>query len=211
MNKKKTYRISIVIVILFGMSLFYIGTDRFTAFTVESARIHELKKQQPQFPEVSLQDSQGRTYPFTEFEDRYVFITFFYTACTTVCPELERNMGEVYDAIPSEYMENDITFLSISFDSEHDTPETLAKYRQYFHSDGETWRMARVIDPDELKTLLQSFGVVVIPDGHGHFAHNSAFYLVNKHGHLVDVMDYKKVDEAIHQVMETLTQEREVN
>ena len=64
------------------------------------------------------------------------------------------------------------------------------------NSDGELWRMARIKDQEELQSLLDEFGVIVIPDEYGNFAHNSAFYLVDKQGTLLEVMDYKKIDEA---------------
>ena len=102
------------------------------------------------------------------------------------------NMSQVYDLLPSKYMGEDIVFLSISFDPTRDDPATLDKYKDYFNSDGETWRMARIPDQAELDSLLKAFGVIVIPDDNGNFAHNSAFYLVDKKGNLIDVMDYTK-------------------
>ncbi len=116
-------------------------------------------------------------------------------------------MAKVYDAIPSKYIGEDIVFLSISFDPARDDPATLEKYRGLFNSDGETWRMARINDQDELDSLLNSFGVIVIPDRNGNFAHNSAFYLVDKKGRLVDVMDYTKIDEAANNVISILENE----
>lgn len=193
-NKHTKY--SIYIVLAFGCILFWFGTDGFTAFTAETARVNKLMDEKPQFPDVTLEDSQGRNYSFSEFENKYVFITFLYTSCTTVCPQLEMNMSEVYHKLPTKYLGKDIMFLSISFDPGRDTPETLNKYKDYFKSDGETWRMARISNQKELDSLLKEFGVIVIPDGNGSFAHNSAFYLVDPNGKLIDVMDYKKADEA---------------
>ncbi|KAB2337331.1 SCO family protein [Cytobacillus depressus] len=80
-------------------------------------------------------------------------------------------------------------FLSISFDPERDDPTVLNRYKDSFHSDGETWRMARIPDPAELISLLEKFGVIVIPDGTGNFTHNSAFYLVDRNGKLAQVFD----------------------
>lgn len=196
-----------IIVIIFGVSLFFFGTDGFTAFTAEKARVNKLMNEQPKFPNVTFEDSKGREYSMSEFENKYVFITFLYTSCTTVCPQLEMNMSEVYKKIPKKYMGKDISFLSISFDPERDTPEVLEKYRTYFHSDGETWRMARIPNQKELDSLLEAFGVIVIPDKNGAFAHNSAFYLVDKKGTLVDVLDYKEPDEAAKIVTNILKKE----
>lgn len=202
-NKNKNL-LSYILVAVFGLVLFYLGTDGFTAYTSEAARVNQLKEETPMFPEVTLEDHAGRVYPFSEFEGKYVFITFFYTMCGTVCPELEKNMAEVYDMLPEDVVEEDIQFLSISFDPERDTPNVLDTYREWLESDGETWRMARIPDQQELDELLDRFGVIVIPDEYGNFAHNSAFYLVNPEGRLVEVMDYKKTGEAAETVMDIL-------
>ncbi|WP_026674847.1 SCO family protein [Alkalihalobacterium bogoriense] len=209
MNNRRRHIISVLVVCLFGSLLFYVGTDGFTAFTAETARVNQLMKQQPQFPEVTFEDSFGRIYPFTEFENKYVLITFMYTTCTSVCWQLEMNMAEVYDQIPKQFIGNDIVFLSISFDPETDDSETLDEYKNYFKSDGETWRMARIPDQVELERLLQEFGVIVIPDEYGNFAHNSAFYFVDREGTLQHVMDFTKPDEAAATVRAVLEKEKE--
>jgi protein SCO1/2 len=196
-----------LLVLVFGFVLFYIGTDGFTTFTAETARVNQLIEDKPKFPDVTFEDSKGRIYPISEFKDEYIFITFLYTSCTTVCVQLEMNMAEVYDRIPSKYIGEEIIFLSISFDSNNDDPSTLDKYKDYFNSDGETWRMARITNQAELDSLLDAFGVIVIPDGNGNFAHNSAFYLVNKKGFLIDVMDYTKINESANKVVSILENE----
>lgn len=200
MIKHRHNTIACILILLFGFTLFYIGTDGFRAYTSETARVNQLKETMPRFPHVTLEDSQGRMYPLSEFENKYVFVTFIYTSCTTVCIQLENNMAEVYKLIPDPYIGEEIIFLSISFDLLRDDSSTLDKYKDYFFSDGETWRMARIPDQAELQTLLDAFGVVVIPNGHGHFTHNSAFYLVDRKGNLVDVMEYTKIDEAANTI-----------
>jgi protein SCO1/2 len=195
---------SCTLVLLFGFTLFYLGTDGFRAFTAEAARVNTLHNDQPAFPDVTLEDSEGRFYSVSEFADKYILITFMYTSCYTVCPQLEMNMADLYELLPSQTIGEDIIFLTISFDPTRDDPATLDKYKDYFNSDGETWRMARIPDQAELDSLLESFGVVVIPDEYGNFAHNSAFYLVDKEGRLVRVMDYTKINEAAHTITDIL-------
>ncbi|MBP1969011.1 protein SCO1/2 [Virgibacillus natechei] len=209
MMKNKHNTVAIIAILIFGVVLFYIGTDGFEAYTAETARTNELIEEKPEFPDVTLEDSEERVYPISEFENKYVMLTFIYTACTDVCLELEMNLTQVYDKVPSEYIGEDIIFLSISFDPTNDDPETLDKYRNYFNSDGETWRMARINNQNELDYLLDEFGVTVIPDGDGHFTHNSAFYLVDPTGTLVDVMDYTKIENAAEKVTSILDRERD--
>ena len=117
--------------------------------------------------------------------------------------ELIQNLFASIDNNIYSYID-DIVFLTISFDPERDDPETLERYRMYFGSDGDTWRMARINDQGELNTLLQEFGVIVIPDGEGDFSHNSAFYLVDRDRKLVEVMDYTMIPEAIDTVVSIL-------
>lgn len=194
--------LAVVIVILFGCVLFYTGTDGFHAFTAERARAYELTRNKPAFPAVTLQDSEGQTFTFDDFaKGKYVFLSFMYTSCVTVCPTLEMDMAEVYRSIPHPYLGKDIVFLSISFDPARDDPERLHKYSAYFGSDGKTWRMARVENQAELKLLLKTLGVVVVPDGKGNFTHNAAFYLIGKEGRLLDVMDFTKIKGAANTVM----------
>lgn len=207
MNNKKRNRIAVTVVLLFGFILLFTGTDGFQAFTVETARVNKLMEENPVFPEVTLEDSKERVYSFSEFEGKYVMLTFIYTACTDVCPELEMNLANVYNSLPEQYIGEDIVFLSISFDPTRDDPETLDKYRSYFNSDGETWRMARITDETELNALLDEFGVIVIPDGYGNFQHNSAFYLVDPNGVLVEVMDYTETEAASKKVLSILEAE----
>lgn len=205
--RKHRNSIGIVVVLLFGFALFYFGTDGFTAYTAETARVNQLKEDQPKFPIVTLEDSNHRIYPFSEFQNKYVLVTFIYTTCTTVCIDLEMNMSEVYNRIPEEFIGEEIVFLSISFDPTVDDPERLDMYKNYFDSDGETWRMARIENTAELEVLLDEFGVIVIPDDYGNYAHNSAFYLVDKEGSLIDVMDYKDIEGSASKIIKILNDE----
>lgn len=207
MFKSRHQVISLAIIILFGFTLFYVGTDGFIAFTEETARTNKLIEDQPLLPSVTLEDTKSREYDFTEFEGKYLLMTFFYSACSTVCPQLEQNVSEIYEAIPEKYLGEEIVFLSVSFDPERDTPEILDRYRTYFGSDGEKWRMARVTDEKELKTLLDEFGVIAIPDGEGDFQHNVAFYLVDPEGYLIDVIDFTDIEGATTEVLNVLEQE----
>jgi len=205
--KKRHTTISLIVVILFGTFLFYIGTDGFKAFTAETARLNDLKEEKPVFPQITIEDSKGRTYSISEFENKYVLITFLYTSCGTVCPQLEKNMAELYERLP-QYVGKEIVFLSISFDPTRDDPERLETYRKAFGSDGDTWRMVRIVDKNELDLLLKRFGVIVIPDGNGNFTHNSAFYLVDKTGRLSEVMDYTKIEEAADKIVTLIESEK---
>lgn len=209
MIKNREKAVSILMVILFGITLFFIGTDGFQAFTAETARTNKLLKEKPALPYAILEDSLGEQYSFDEFKGRYILMTFIYTACSTVCPMLEKNVANIYEKVPARYLGEDIVFLSISFDTDRDTPEVLAHYAEFFGSDEHTWRMVRVPDDEELKTLLDEFGIIAIPDGQGDYQHNVAYYLVDREGYLMDVMDFEDVEGASIRVLEVLQAKKE--
>ncbi|HLR23100.1 MAG TPA: SCO family protein [Pseudogracilibacillus sp.] len=194
--KHKHQMISLTVVILFGLIIFYTGTNGFTAFTAETARTNKLITDQPIVPDVILEDSLENEFHFSDLQGKYVFMTFFYTSCSTVCPQLEMNVKEVYNQVPETYLEEDVVFLSVSFDPDRDTPEVLEKYRDYFETDEDEWLMARVKDEHQLDNLLDELGVIAIPDGDEEFTHNVAFYLVDPDGILIDIMDYQETELA---------------
>lgn len=209
MNKRTNQWFSIGIVLIFGFGLFYLGTEGFTAFTAETARTNQLLEEQPKLPSVTLEDHNGETYDFSEFQGKYMLMTFIYTACSTVCPQLEMNVKEIYDAIPAQYLRDDLMFLSVSFDPERDTPEILNNYRENIGSDGDIWRMARISEQKQLEATLKALDIIVIPDGDGDFAHNVAFYLVDPEGYLIDVMDYQDIRGATARILDVLEKDKE--
>ncbi len=189
-----------ILVVVLGLALFAVGTDGFRAYTAEAARIIKLNDEHPEFPKIVLQDNEGRTFTLSELSGKYVLMTFIYTSCGTVCPQIEMNMSEVYNRLPQDAIGQDIVFLSVSFDTDRDTPEVLEAYRQYFVQDTNNWRLARVPDRGDLNNLLESFGVIVIPGNNGDYAHNGAFYLIDRNSRLAEIMNYTKVDQAVAKI-----------
>lgn len=203
---KKELMVSGVILVLGGLLLFF-STSGFTAFTMEAQRLQDLKAQPPEFPDIEVVDNKGREYRFDEFEGRHMLMTFIYTSCATACPEMSSNMKYVYDMIDMEKYGDDLVFLSMSFDTERDTVEVLDRYAGYFDADGESWRMLRVPEDDDLEEILGMYEVTVIPEGDADFQHNTSFYLIEPDGRLGEVMDYREIDYAAETILEAVESE----
>lgn len=198
MKKEWFYRTFLIIC---GLLFLLVATDGYTTFTIEGKRINTLKEAPPEIPNITVQDNKDRTYHFEEFEGKYMFMTFIYTNCSTVCPQMEVNMQEVFETLDMEKYKDDLVFLSISFDTERDTVEVLDRYAQYFNVDGDNWRMLRVPDDDDLEGLLDLYGVTVIPEGSSDFQHNTSFYLIKPDGQLLDVLDFREPQEAVQAIV----------
>ncbi|WP_406625270.1 SCO family protein [Acidovorax sp. SDU_ACID1] len=128
-------------------------------------------------------------------------VDFVYTRCPTVCLALGSTFQQLQSALVAQEAEKGfaapIHLLSISFDPEHDSPEVLSAYAGRFHADPDLWRFAVPVRKDELRPLLDRFGVVVIPDGMGGYEHNAALLVVDGSGRLVRIFDYTEMAAAL--------------
>ncbi|WP_077617273.1 SCO family protein [Bacillus sinesaloumensis] len=183
--------VGILFALVAGLSLLWVGTDGFRAFTAEKARIIELEREQPKLPTATLIDSNSQSFQLQELAGKYVLLTFMYTTCGDVCPVLERNFAEIYERIPETILGKDVVLVSISFDPEHDSPTVLQSYSDHFGADGNQWKMATIQDEKELQSVLDTLEVIVIPDEYGGYEHNSAFYVINPEGKLTNIFDYQ--------------------
>lgn len=90
-------------------------------------------------PDVKLVREDGKAVSLrTELNDgRPVFLTFIYTACTTVCPVASQTFSQLQDALGSE--RSRVHLVSISIDPEQDTPSRLKDYARRFGA-GPEWQ-----------------------------------------------------------------------
>ncbi|WP_188205943.1 SCO family protein [Alkalibacillus aidingensis] len=194
---KKEGKLSFIIVVI-GLTILFIATDSFQAFTAEQARRVQIEKTQPQLKDVTFEDSESETFRLGESEDVYTIVTFIYTRCGDICPAISMNFRDLYEDIPSEFLDEKLQLLTVSFDPEYDTPDQLTMYQQSIGADGETWRIVRIEDQQELQQFLNQAGVIVIPNEEGGFAHNAAFYLIDPNGRLINIFDYDQPESVVN-------------
>ncbi len=71
------------------------------------------------------------------FKGKVYVADFFFTACSTICPTMHRNLKTVYD----EYKNNpDVMFLSHTIDFKYDKPSVLKKYAAKLGVDASKWQ-----------------------------------------------------------------------
>jgi protein SCO1/2 len=99
------------------------------------------------------------------------------------------DFAKVLQLMKARRLGTPIDLLSISFDPRNDGREALRLYGERFGAKAPRWRVAAPVDKQELADLLQSFGVVVIPDGTGGFIHNDAVYVIDARGRLARILD----------------------
>jgi protein SCO1 len=177
------------LVTVLGSGVLWRGTDGFAAFTAETARRVALLRAPRPLPTALLEDQDGRVFSLQDYRGKLLAVEFIYTRCNTVCRTLGGAFRQIRDHVPPTALGRDVALLSISFDTEADTPQRLKAYGDAHGADGDDWRIARVRNAAELKPLLDAFGIIVIPDGLGGFEHNAAIHLLGRDGRLALISD----------------------
>ncbi len=193
--------ILIVILSLIGSLVLWVGTDGFQVYTSEGARRYAVQAEPRKLPDVMLQDQNGSNFLLSSLKEKYILFTFFYTQCGDVCPVLETQFEKVVASIPESMKEEDITFLSISFDPERDDPMALSHYAQFFDVDGVHWKLVTVPDKQQLQALMDACDVVAIPDQQGGYEHNAAIYTADRDMRLFRIFDFYNTNYVSDEVM----------
>jgi protein SCO1 len=163
-------------------------TDGFRVITSAGARQLAIERTPASLPDVRLVDQDGHAFRLSAYRGRPVLVDFIYTRCPTICSARGDDFRRVLQLMGAGSRRS-LDLLSISFDPGNDDIEALKLYADRFGATAPRWRIAAPGDPSSLAALLQSFGVVAIPDGLGGFIHNSAVYLVDPQGRLARIFD----------------------
>jgi protein SCO1/2 len=134
-------------------------------------------------------------YPFTnelgqavklgDFRGQALAITFFFTRCPIpdYCPRLSKNFEEASQklmampAAPTNWH-----FLSVSFDTDSDTPSVLKAYGERYHYDPKHWSF--LTGPREQIGELAKLSDVKFELQNGFFNHNFRTLVIDPAGHL---------------------------
>lgn len=199
----RTLLASVLLLAIGGFAL-SAATDRFRAFTSESARRIDARENTVAIPDVTLETASGTPIDLTDLRGKWLLVDFIYTRCQTYCSALGGEFAQLQDRLSVPLAQGSLQLLSISFDPDHDTPERLAAYLQRFRSRGPDWLAARPVSADGLRQLEQAFGIIVIPDELDGYTHNAAIHLVSPQGRLVDIMDLGAPDQVVSNVLRRL-------
>lgn len=176
-------------VVLIGGAVFAAATDRFQAFTTETARRVAIRQHPVEIPAVTLETQTGELINLGELRGRWLLVDFIYTRCPSYCVALGSEFAQLQDRLAQPLAQDSLQLLSISFDPVHDTRQALASYLQRARHRGTGWNAARPVSAAGLHRIEQSFGLTVIPDTFGGYTHNVSIHLIDPRGRLVDIVD----------------------
>lgn len=172
-----------------GTGVLMTATDHFQAFTSETARRVAIHDHPVVVPDVMLETQSGAKVDLAELHGRWLLVDFIYTRCPSLCLALGTDFARLQDQLAIPIAQDRVMLLSISFDPDHDTPRELDAYLRRSRNRGSGWLAARPVDSTGLWQLTRRFGVTVIPDPFGGYAHNAAVHIVDPQGRLVEILD----------------------
>jgi protein SCO1 len=190
-----------VVIGLVGAAGLWSATSGGQAFTAEGARRLKALQAPEQVPGVILMDRNGRAARLSAPPGSVTLIEFIYTTCPTLCQSAGDAFSRLQSKLEDRSAGDKIRLLSVTFDPEHDGPAELKLYEEQHHIDGRQWRLVRP-RPEDVKPLLDAFGVVVLPDPVFGFQHNTAIYIVNDKGRLVGIFDLDDIDGVLRRIAE---------
>lgn len=143
-----------------------------------TANVERLKEGDP-LPEFELIGSNGHKLNRQTFAGKPLLFTFIFTRCPIpqFCPLMTSHFGQIQETLGQP---SPVQLLSISFDTEFDTPEILAAYAEAHTKDHDQWRFATGTAA-EMARLTQAFSVSVQPEN-GTITHGLATVLVDANG-----------------------------
>jgi protein SCO1/2 len=136
----------------------------------------------------TLVNQDGKHVRLAQYRGKTVLLTFIYTRCPLpdYCPLMTHNFAEIERALmksPEIYAKTHL--LSISFDSQYDTPQVLRNYGRPFATDRgqrtfEHWEFA-TIPAAEKNAVTKSFDVFVTEE-QGQITHSMSTAIISPDG-----------------------------
>ena len=134
-------------------------------------------------PDFTLIDQRRKSVTVSAFKGKVVSITFIYTRCPlpNFCFRMSNNFGVLHQRF-AERMGKDLVLLSITFDPEHDQPDTLADYARTWAKDDKAWHFLTGPLADVHK-ICRQFGVSSWQD-EGFLTHSLHTVIIDRQGRM---------------------------
>jgi protein SCO1 len=197
----KTFAAS-MLVVLFGLGVLWVVTNGGQGFTTETIRRSQVDQSPQKITNFELLQSNGQNTSLQKLLDsnsKVFVVDFVYTRCQTVC----RALGTAYQQLQADIIQHGLQekvgLLSISFDPDQDDVATLLRYEQRMNMNPKIWQLVSLKNPKDIRRLLDSFGIIVIPAPLGEYEHNAAFHFLTNRATLVKILSVEDFPRVIDQ------------
>ena len=133
-------------------------------------------------PNFTLTSQNGMPVTLEDLRGKVVAVTFIYSQCPDICPMLTQKMVQVQDELGADFGKK-IAFVSISLDPEHDTPEVLNYYAQFWGAKPEGWSFLTGA-LEAVRDVTRRYGVFFSKKEDGSVEHSQLTTLVDAEGQM---------------------------
>lgn len=138
----------------------------------------------PDYPFVT---EDGKRIRLSDFKGQAIALTFFFTRCPfpTFCPRMSSNFEKAAKELSKEGSPTNWHMLSISFDTEVDTPEQLKRYAQRYEHDAK-WNFV-TSELIEIDAITEQFGVIFTKQA-GSINHNLRTVIIDAQNKIQQIL-----------------------
>jgi len=133
-------------------------------------------------PQFTLTSQDGKPFALADLRGKAVVVAFIYTECPDICPMLTQKMVEIQDELGPDFGAK-VAFVSISLDPEHDTPEVLKDYAQFWGAKPEGWTFLTG-SPEAVRDVTRHYGVFFAKKEDGSVDHTQLTTIVDFAGQM---------------------------
>jgi protein SCO1/2 len=142
-----------------------------------------------EIPDITLTDQAGQQLTLSRYRGQYLLFTFIYTRCPLpdYCPRMSRYFKAIQNSLVQRpALKGTLRLLSISFDPDFDSPQTLNTYARNVGADPGIWRFATA-PRRQIDTFGSALGLSVTREGPtgDNISHNLRTVLMDPRGRLV--------------------------
>ena len=161
---------------------------------MESARRLQALRAPASVANLALDLADGGHVRLADVSGQILLVDFIYTNCPTYCAALGSVYAQLKQRLTPEIAAGAVRLVSVTFDPARDGPGELRAYRARHSADAAGWEVGRPSRGGDLQNWLSAFGVVVIPDGFGGYAHNAAVHVVGPDRRLIAIHNLEDLD-----------------
>lgn len=133
-------------------------------------------------PAFTLISQDGMPVALGDLRGKVLAVTFIYTGCPDICPLLTQKMVDVQNELGAVFGAK-IAFVSISLDPEHDTPEVLKDYAEFWGAKPEGWSFLTG-SLEAVREITRRYGVFFSKKEDGSVEHSQLTTLVDADGQM---------------------------
>jgi protein SCO1/2 len=137
-------------------------------------------------PDAEFIAEDGRHVHLSDFRGKVVVFTFFFTRCPlpNYCPLMNRNFAQARALLLADpHAPDNWQFLSISFDPDFDTPQTLASFADFYRNHNPDRWLFVSAPPETLAHFAAPLGLMILRQDNS-ISHNLRTVVVDPNGRI---------------------------